>query len=130
MATPVRAERQARGFSDVDGCSTDGTTSGLHNQAFWGARWNYDDRAMAAGKRNFPSDLKLTEGSPVSVTNRQSGDKMIAYITEIQSETVTLDFNHPLAGEELHFSVEIVDLRYASEDELAHGHVHTPGADH
>jgi len=81
-------------------------------------------------RKNFPSDLALSEGYPVSVTNRQSGEKMIAYISEIQSETVTLDFNHPLAGEVLHFSVEVLDLRYASKDELAHGHVHAPGADH
>jgi FKBP-type peptidyl-prolyl cis-trans isomerase SlyD len=35
-----------------------------------------------------------------------------------------LNFNHPLAGKELHFSVEVVDLRQATSDELEHGHVH------
>ena len=40
---------------------------------------------------------------------------------------VTVDANHPLAGENLHFDVEIADIREASQEELEHGHVHGPG---
>jgi FKBP-type peptidyl-prolyl cis-trans isomerase SlyD len=37
---------------------------------------------------------------------------------------VTLDFNHPMAGERLHFDVEVTGLRAATPEELKHGHVH------
>jgi FKBP-type peptidyl-prolyl cis-trans isomerase SlyD len=48
-------------------------------------------------------------------------------ITAINGEEITLDGNHPLAGEDLTFAVEIVDKRAATEEELAHGHVHGGG---
>lgn len=40
---------------------------------------------------------------------------------------VTLDGNHPLAGQELFFDVEIIDVRNASAEEIKHGHAHGPG---
>lgn len=54
----------------------------------------------------------------------------IATITAIEGEDVTLDLNHPLADIELHFDVKIEDLREATSDEIAHGHVHGPGGHH
>ena len=51
-------------------------------------------------------------------------------ITSLTKETVTADFNHALAGQSLTFSVEIVELREATEEELAHGHVHGPDGHH
>jgi len=51
-------------------------------------------------------------------------------ITALTDETVTADFNHALAGESLTFAVEVVDVREASEEEIAHGHVHGPGGHH
>ena len=47
-------------------------------------------------------------------------------ITELSDEAVTADFNHTLAGQALTFSVEIVELREATDDEKSHGHVHGP----
>ena len=46
-------------------------------------------------------------------------------VTELSEEMVTADFNHALAGKELTFSVEVVEIRKASEDEAAHGHIHS-----
>ena len=46
-------------------------------------------------------------------------------VTELSEEMVTADFNHALAGKELTFTVEVVELRKASEDEVAHGHIHS-----
>ncbi|MEH6624975.1 MAG: peptidylprolyl isomerase [Motiliproteus sp.] len=45
-------------------------------------------------------------------------------------ESVTVDGNHALAGETLHFYVEVVDVRDASEDEMKHGHIHGPSCNH
>lgn len=51
-------------------------------------------------------------------------------ITRIAGDMVTVDGNHPLAGEHLNFAVEIADVREASEEEIAHGHVHGAGGHH
>jgi FKBP-type peptidyl-prolyl cis-trans isomerase SlyD len=51
-------------------------------------------------------------------------------ITRVQGDMVTVDGNHPLAGETLHFDVEITEVRVATEEELAHGHVHGAGGHH
>jgi FKBP-type peptidyl-prolyl cis-trans isomerase SlyD len=48
-------------------------------------------------------------------------------VTAVNDETITADFNHAMAGKTLAFSVEVVDLRQASEEEISHGHVHGPG---
>ncbi|HHM02475.1 MAG TPA: peptidylprolyl isomerase [Caldithrix abyssi] len=51
-------------------------------------------------------------------------------VSKIFGDTIMLDGNHPLAGETLHFDVKVTDVREASEEELAHGHVHGPGGHH
>lgn len=51
-------------------------------------------------------------------------------VTRVAGDMVTVDGNHELAGEWLNFAVEIVEVRAASEEELAHGHVHGPGGHH
>jgi FKBP-type peptidyl-prolyl cis-trans isomerase SlyD len=45
-------------------------------------------------------------------------------VTEITDEHAVLDGNHPLAGERLHFAVEVVSVREATASELEHGHAH------
>ena len=53
--------------------------------------------------------------------------KYIVTVTAVEGDMVTVDANHPLAGVELHFDVEVMDVRDASAEELEHGHVHGPG---
>jgi FKBP-type peptidyl-prolyl cis-trans isomerase SlyD len=48
----------------------------------------------------------------------------IVTVRSIEGDEVTIDANHPLAGEELHFTVKVVDVREATAEELEHGHVH------
>jgi len=54
----------------------------------------------------------------------------IITVTEIDGDDVTVDGNHPLAGETLIFDVEVVDVRPATADEIAHGHIHGAGCHH
>lgn len=54
----------------------------------------------------------------------------VVTVTEVGLEQITVDANHPLAGVELNFAVEIVSVREATADEIAHGHVHGPGGHH
>ena len=51
-------------------------------------------------------------------------------VTKVEDGLVTVDGNHPLAGQTLHFAIEVVDVRDASLEELAHGHVHGAGGHH
>ena len=51
-------------------------------------------------------------------------------IVAIEEDQVTLDGNHPLAGQDLTFAVEIVDKRAATSEEISHGHVHGAGGHH
>lgn len=51
----------------------------------------------------------------------------VVTVKNVEPETVTVDGNHPLAGMELNFSVEVMDVRNATADEISHGHVHGKG---
>ena len=51
-------------------------------------------------------------------------------VVKVEGDNITLDGNHPLAGQVLTFDVEVVEIREASAEELDHGHVHGPGGHH
>jgi FKBP-type peptidyl-prolyl cis-trans isomerase SlyD len=55
--------------------------------------------------------------------------RYIVTVTGVDGDLVTVDANHPLAGVELHFSVEVIEVREATADEISHGHVHGPGGE-
>ena len=55
------------------------------------------------------------------------GGMQIVTIRDIEGDEVTIDGNHPLAGQQLNFKVKIASIRAASEEEIAHGHVHGEG---
>ena len=56
----------------------------------------------------------------------QAGPRVIT-VTKVEGDNITIDANHPLAGQTLNFDVKIVDVRDATQEELSHGHVHGPG---
>lgn len=56
-----------------------------------------------------------------------SGNGSVVTVTDVSLNQVTVDANHALAGLELNFSIEVIDVRTATTDEIAHGHVHGPG---
>ncbi len=58
------------------------------------------------------------------------GNKLIGKVLEISDNHVRMDFNHPLAGFDLHFVGEVLEVRDASPEELDHGHVHGKGGHH
>jgi FKBP-type peptidyl-prolyl cis-trans isomerase SlyD len=60
----------------------------------------------------------------------QTNHGMVVTVTETGLESITVDGNHPLAGKELHFDVEVMSIRNASQEEISHGHVHGPGGHH
>jgi FKBP-type peptidyl-prolyl cis-trans isomerase SlyD len=77
-------------------------------------------------KSGFQGEEEMSVGMQVQIDTGEEG-MAIATLTKIEGDDVTLDLNHPLADIELHFDIEVVDVREATADELAHGHVHGPG---
>ncbi len=77
---------------------------------------------------------KMFEGMDIEVGMQFHADvnfgSGVITIAEINGDEITIDGNHPLAGEVLNFDVEIIDVREATAEELAHGHVHGHGCDH
>lgn len=87
------------------------------------------DAFMEVPRSDFPADMELEEGLELSVTD-EDGASRYARVDKISDETIQLDFNHPLAGVELHFDVKVTALREPTEEELDHGHVHEEGHHH
>jgi FKBP-type peptidyl-prolyl cis-trans isomerase SlyD len=88
------------------------------------------EEVVEVERDSFPPSFEFEEGRPVSVKDQQSGQTFRATILDVNPETVTLDFNHPLAGETLHFNVKVVGLRPATDEEISHGHVHNDDHEH
>jgi FKBP-type peptidyl-prolyl cis-trans isomerase 2 len=61
---------------------------------------------------NFPAEFvpQLTEGMVIPLQSKDGAQRLIATVTEVGEETVTCDFNHPLAGKTLTFDVEVVTI--------------------
>jgi FKBP-type peptidyl-prolyl cis-trans isomerase SlyD len=81
--------------------------------------------AQAVPRREFPKNIDLREGMPLRLQDSE-GNPVLVWVTKVQGSKVWLDSDHPLAGKELHFDVEIVRVRDALPDEVAHGHPHGP----
>jgi len=74
-------------------------------------------------KAEFPPEIPLQPGVELRLKDEQ-GDELEAQIVTVEDEIVRLNFNHPLAGKELLFAIQVIDLRKATPEELEHAHVH------
>ena len=74
-------------------------------------------------REQFPDNIPMEVGVALSVQD-SAGNPMHATIYKVGEETIKLDFNHPLAGKALQFSVTISGLRDATPEEMVHKHVH------
>lgn len=92
-----------------------------------------DDAIVNLEKEMFVVDGKLAEEIVVDniiQLQDQNGQVHLANILEIGDSTIKFDVNHPLAGEDLFFKGEVLEIRKATDEEVAHGHVHGPGGHH
>ena len=87
------------------------------------------DAVQVTNRSNFPSDTELQPGMQFWA-GTDDGHQMPFTVKEVGEEKVTIDFNHPLAGQTLTFDIELIEVRPATPEELAHGHVHGPGGHH
>ena len=90
---------------------------------------NFDENAIITlPKSVFEVDGKIEEGlltlgNQITMEDNH-GNPMDGIVLEVTDKDVKMDFNHPLAGLDLHFSGEILEVREATDEELQHGHVH------
>lgn len=85
----------------------------------------FDEYVQTVPKDLFSGIDDLAMGSQLRATTDEGEQTVI--VIDVQDEEITVDGNHPLAGIDLKFDVEILEVREATEDEIAHGHVHTEG---
>ena len=79
-------------------------------------------------KKYFPTQVALHPGLTVMLQT-QHGPRPVT-VLKVGMSVVDVDLNHPMAGQDLTFDIEIVEIRIATEEELAHGHVHGDGGHH
>lgn len=84
-----------------------------------------NDLVISVKKSQFPPEADLKVGDQFQVN--EEPDAPVFTVVDIQDEDITLDGNHPLAGIDLSFDVEITEVREATEEEISHGHAHGVG---
>lgn len=83
------------------------------------------DKTIPAQRSQFPAEADLAPGVQFQANGPQG--PMVVRIAEVDGDHITLDANHPLAGVDLKFAIELVGVRAATDDEISHGHVHPDG---
>jgi FKBP-type peptidyl-prolyl cis-trans isomerase SlyD len=84
-----------------------------------------DGFVQTVPKAMFGGIEDLDVGSQLRATTDEGEQTVI--VIDVQDDEITVDGNHPLAGMDLKFDVEILEVRDATEEELEHGHVHGEG---
>jgi FKBP-type peptidyl-prolyl cis-trans isomerase SlyD len=85
---------------------------------------------QAVSRSNFQGVPNIEKGMQFQARSPDGHGARVVTVIDVSDDTVTVDANHPLAGETLHFDVNVKEVRDASPEEIAHGHAHGPGGHH
>ena len=85
-----------------------------------------EEGVQTVARNQFDDSVEIEVGMQFEAQDEDEGHQIVTVVA-VDGENITLDTNHPLAGKNLRFEVEILDVRDASAEELSHGHVHGPG---
>jgi FKBP-type peptidyl-prolyl cis-trans isomerase SlyD len=88
----------------------------------------HEDLIQDISRSVFPEGHEIAPGMQFHA--QDEGGMQLITVMEVGDEQVTIDANHPLAGERLTFQIEVTGIREATDEEKSHGHVHTPGGEH
>jgi len=89
----------------------------------------YDKELVQSVPRRALRGIKDVQPGMHLHAQTEAGTRTVT-VTRVHGDMVTLDANHPLAGKNLNFDIQVEDVRQATEEELSHGHVHGPGGHH
>lgn len=84
-----------------------------------------EDLRITVQKSQFPADKDLQIGDQFQVNEEENAP--IFTVIEIEGENIHIDGNHPMAGHDLFFEVEVTEKRAATPEEVSHGHAHGEG---
>jgi FKBP-type peptidyl-prolyl cis-trans isomerase SlyD len=85
---------------------------------------DYDpENVETLDREEVPDVEQLEVGMMIEVEN-EDGSIELAHVKSVSDSNVVLDFNHPLAGKTLTYEIDVLNIREADEEELAHGHAH------
>ncbi|USN43929.1 MAG: peptidylprolyl isomerase [Candidatus Woesearchaeota archaeon] len=87
-----------------------------------------DAAVQEVPKDQFPPEIELKEGLQLMAQGPEGAFPLV--VKALKESSVVVDFNHPLAGKNLNFDVEIVEVREPTQEELEHGHAHGAGSAH
>ena len=87
-----------------------------------------EDQIQRMSKKYFPQANRLKPGM-VTVLKLKDGGQRAVTVHKVGMSAIDVDLNHPMAGKTLNFDVVINEVRDATEEEVAHGHAHPPGAE-
>jgi FKBP-type peptidyl-prolyl cis-trans isomerase SlyD len=90
----------------------------------------FDEEAVA----NLPKDMfqgtEIPQIGEVLPLQDNNGNRFQGQVVSVTEDSVIVDLNHPMAGQDLHFKGEILNVRPATPEELSHGHAHGPDGHH
>ena len=90
----------------------------------------YDDEAVASLPKEMFQGTDIPEIGSMLPLQDNNGNHFQGQVVSIAEDSVIVDLNHPMAGQELHFKGKIINVRPATPEELSHGHAHGPDGHH
>ena len=87
-----------------------------------------DEFIQKIPRNQFEEGIEITPG--MRFQSQTEAGMQIFTVMDADNDMITLDGNHPLAGETLNFSIEVAEIREATDEEIKHGHVHLSGHEH
>lgn len=85
-----------------------------------------EELIAVVGREQFSPDVEISVGQEFYYLD-ENDQMMTVTIVGVEDEAITIDSNHPFAGMDLNFELEVVGVRDATAEEIDHGHVHGPG---
>ncbi|MFD0764275.1 peptidylprolyl isomerase [Mucilaginibacter lutimaris] len=106
-----------------------GDTYDFHIQAAE-AYGEFDEEAVANLPKEMFQGQEMPQIGEVLPLQDNNGNRFQGQVVSINEDSVIVDLNHPMAGQDLHFKGEILNVRPATPEELSHGHAHGPDGHH
>ncbi len=106
-----------------------GQAEGAHLEVVVEAKDGYGEKLgpgpQAVPRADFPADIEISAGMAF-MAEGEGGEPLTIWVVDVHDGQVLIDANHPLSGVTLHFDIDVVTVRDATEEELSHGHPHGP----